>query len=270
MMVISTQKPSIFEKRVVNRKVVNSQKYVKYMVSKNILKQLGQLGQKKYRTQLGLFSVEGTKAITTFLDNGFSLKYYFGTSEAVSKSVDNITEATALELKKLSNLSTAPSCWAAFQLPKHIDFSPQSLNLALDGIRDPGNLGTIIRLCDWFGIAHLLCSQDTVDCFNPKVVQASMGSLAKVQVHYVDLPKLFKQQNLAVVCTDAKGERMYKASLPQNAVLVVGNEGKGISQAVRHSSDMDICIPSYGTPAAESLNAAMATAIVLSEFRRRA
>jgi TrmH family RNA methyltransferase len=270
MMAISTQKTSIFEKRVVNRKVVNSQKYVKYMVSKNILKQLGQLGQKKHRTQLGLFSVEGAKAITTFLENGFLLKYYFGTSEVVSKSTDNITEATVLELKKLSNLSTAPSCWAAFHLPKQVDFSPESLNLALDGIRDPGNLGTIIRLCDWFGIAHLLCSKDTVDCFNPKVVQASMGSLAKVQVHYVDLPEFFKQQNLAVVCTDVKGERIYKASLPQNPVLVVGNESKGISQAVRHISEMDICIPSYGATAAESLNAAMAAAIVLSEFRRRA
>jgi len=141
--------------------------------------------------------------------------------------------------------------------------------VALDGIRDPGNLGTIIRLCDWFGIAHVLCSTDTADCFNPKVVQASMGSLAKVHVHYVDLAQFVRQHNLAVIGTDMKGINLYEAQMPPKAVLVMGNEGHGISDEIQALCSQTIRIPNYGTPAAESLNVAMATGIILSELTRR-
>ena len=238
------------------------------MVSKNELKHLGQLGQKKFRKQLGLFSVEGTKAIAAFLAHDFELVCHYVIQKRVQNDVP--TEIiTPNDMKKLSNLSTPSNCWAAFKLPHQISFVPQKLNLALDGIRDPGNLGTIIRLCDWFGIHQLVCSTDTVDCFNPKVVQASMGSLAKVHVHYVELKPFISQHGLIAVGSDMKGENIYTAALPANAILIVGNEGKGISAKVTSILQKNIMIPSIGKPAAESLNAAMATAILLSEFARK-
>lgn len=238
------------------------------MVSKNALKQLGQLGQLKFRKKQGLFAVEGKKAIATFLKHNFELAYCF----TIEKDTQNNFEAeiiTPIEMKRLSNLSTPANYWAAFKLPEDAAFEPQWLNLALDGIRDPGNLGTIIRLCDWFGIQHLICSADTVDCFNPKVVQASMGSLANVHVHYVDLVSFIQQQNLAAVGTDMQGENLYAATLPPNAILVMGNEGQGISGNLKSVLQKNIAIPSFGMPAAESLNVAMATGILLSEFRRK-
>lgn len=154
-------------------------------------------------------------------------------------------------------------------LPKSTHFASQNINIALDGIRNPGNLGTIIRLCDWFGIAHLLCSSDTVDCFNPKVVQASMGSLAQVQLHYVDLLDAFDAYNLLPVGTNTNGKNIYDAAIPQNSVLVMGNEGQGISERISAEIKENISIPVYGNPAAESLNVAMATGIILAEFSRR-
>ena len=129
-----------------------------------------------------------------------------------------------------------------------------------------GNLGTIIRLCDWFGIKQLLCSTDTVDCYNPKVVQASMGSLSTVQVHYVDLATCFNTHDLVVVGTTVSGISIYDTTLPSNAVLVLGNEGHGISENIAALTSKNVSIPSYGNPAAESLNVAMATGILLSEF----
>lgn len=236
------------------------------MVSKNELKQLSQLGQKKFRLQYGLFPVEGEKAISTFLANGFDMTHCFGLEKHEGLAVEVIAESI---IKKLSNLKTPSSLWAAFSLPQKTNFFPQELNLALDGIRDPGNLGTIIRLCDWFGIHQLLCSSDTVDCFNPKVVQASMGSLAKVRVHYVDLPSFIEEHQLTAVGTDMHGEDLYTTKLPKNTVLIIGNEGQGISNEVKSVVIKDIAIPSYGSPAAESLNAAMATGILLSELKRR-
>lgn len=239
------------------------------MVSKNTLKQLGQLGQKKFRKQYGLFSVEGKKAITTFSENGFELVHYF----SLEKDAENFSSAEIIpntEMKKLSNLNTPALYWAAFVLPTPIPFVSQPINLALDGVRDPGNLGTIIRLCDWFGIQHLVCSRDTVDCFNPKVVQATMGSLANVHVHYTDLDSFINENDLVAVGTDAKGEEMYAAELPNNTLLVMGNEGNGISDVLASTVKQYVAIPSYGKPAAESLNVAMATGILLSEFRKRA
>ena len=172
-------------------------------------------------------------------------------------------------MKKLSNLSTPPIVWAAFSLPKPVNFARQNINIALDGIRNPGNLGTIIRLCDWFGIAHLLCSTDTVDCFNPKVVQASMGSLAGVQLHYVNLLDAFDKYHLNPIGTGSYGKNMYDAKIPKNAVFVMGNEGQGISKSISAKIKEDISIPSYGNPTANSLNVAMAMGIILAEFKRR-
>lgn len=238
------------------------------MVSKNDLKQLGQLGQKKFRNQLGLFAVEGRKAIVSFLENGFKLAYCFGL-EATKNDVLPIEIITPTDMKKLSNLSTPPNLWAAFSIPPSVPFDLESLNLALDGIRDPGNLGTIVRVCDWFSIRHIVCSTDTVDCYNPKVVQASMGSLARVRIHYENLPHFFSTHKLTALGTDMDGENLYQTELPQKTVLVMGNEGQGISDTLKPYLHKTISIPSFGNPSAESLNVAIATGIVISEFRRR-
>lgn len=239
------------------------------MVSKNMLKQLGQLGQKKFRKAHGLFPVEGEKAISTFLACSFELAHIFTVDDASQNSL-KAEVISANDIKKLSSLNTPAKYWAAFRLPQQQPFVPQGLNLALDGIRDPGNLGTIIRLCDWFGIHQLLCSTDTADCFNPKVVQASMGSLAKVHMHYVDLSSFISQYKLVAIGTDMQGENMYASTLPANAVLVMGNEGYGISEEVKSIVQKNVMIPSVGKPAAESLNVAMATGILLSHFRQQA
>jgi len=238
------------------------------MVSKNELKRLAQLGQKKFREQSGLFPVEGKKAIATFHQNGFEIKYCFSIETSQIGELETTTISTS-EMKKLSNLSSPPNVWAAFSFPKSFDFALQNINIALDGIRNPGNLGTIIRLCDWFGVAHLLCSTDTVDCFNPKVVQASMGSLARVQLHYVDLLETFDRYDLFPVGTHTSGKSVYDTEIPQNAVLIMGNEGQGISERVSTKIKENISIPSYGNPAAESLNVAMVTGIMLAEFSRK-
>ena len=232
------------------------------MVSKNELKRLAQLGQKKFRKQSGLFPVEGKKAIATFHENGFEIKYCFSIETSKNREVETTTISTS-EMKKLSNLSSPPNLWAAFSFPRTVDFTLQNINIALDGIRNPGNLGTIIRLCDWFGVAHLLCSTDTVDCFNPKVIQASMGSLARVQLHYVDLLKTFDRYDLFPVGTGTSGKSVYDTEIPQNAVVIMGNER--VSTEIKEK----ISIPSYGNPAAESLNVALVTGIMLAEFSRK-
>ena len=150
--------------------------------------------------------------------------------------------------------------------------------MVLDGIQDPGNLGTIIRTCDWFGVRTILCSPDTADCYNPKVVQATMGALARVQIHYVDLPSFLKDTNLPIFGTLLDGRDMYEElkreevnELKSKAIIVMGNEGNGISQAVRPFITHPLRIPSYPKDAetSESLNVAIATAIVLAEFRRQ-
>ena len=145
------------------------------------------------------------------------------------------------------------------------------LMLALDGVQDPGNLGTIIRTCDWFGVHDIVCSKDTADCYNPKVVQATMGALARVRIHYVDLPEWLAEQEKPIIGTLLEGRDMYECALPKEGIIVMGNEGNGISQEVRKLITHPIRIPSYPKNAetSESLNVSIATAIVLAEFRRR-
>jgi TrmH family RNA methyltransferase len=173
------------------------------------------------------------------------------------------------ELKRISQLTNAHGCLAVFEKPPPAECDFSGLILALDGVRDPGNLGTIVRLCDWFGVGHLLCSFDTVDCYNPKVVQASMGSLARVAVHYVDLEAAFGQREMPVYASDMHAPSVYETKLSLPAILVMGNEGQGISKAIMDQATQRIAIPSYGEgQSAESLNVAAATAILLGEFRR--
>ncbi|MBT8204306.1 MAG: RNA methyltransferase, partial [Eudoraea sp.] len=155
-----------------------------------------------------------------------------------------------------------------FEIPKPVEVEFSDWVLALDSIRDPGNLGTIIRLCDWFGIAHLLCSPDTVDAYNPKVLQATMGSIARVNLVYTDLSVILKSAPVPVYGAFMDGDSVYETKLPKNGILVLGNEARGISKDLSAVIGQKLGIPQYGQPTAESLNVATATGILLNEIRR--
>lgn len=227
------------------------------------------LRQKKYRVLHKLFVVEGIKVIGEFLNSSYELVNLFSTSSEVFSDY-NPTIISDKELKKVSALSNPNSALAIFKIPDNSHLEFKNLTLALDAINDPGNLGTIIRLCDWFGIENLVCSKDTVDCYNSKVVQASMGSLTRVQIHYVDVVEELQQTNLPVFIADMNGENVYKTDLPKEGILVMGNEANGISDEVMKVANHIVSIPRFGNlQQTESLNVATATSIFLSEFKRR-
>ncbi len=242
------------------------------MVTKNQIKLIKSLHQKKYRKQHKLFIAEGTKVIRELANSSLEVECVYCTEEidfeALSCSKSMITTE---EMKKISALTTASNCLGVFKIPKveKPDFS--DLILALDDVRDPGNLGTIIRLCDWFGIMHLLCTEETVDAYNPKVVQATMGSLSRVNILYGNLQQMIiEAENLPVYGTFMDGKNIYKQiKLPQKGIIVMGNESNGISDSIQQLITERLTIPRFGDlQQTESLNVAMAVSIVLSEFRR--
>ncbi len=246
---------------------IQIQKYY-ILVSKNQTKLIASLQQKKYRDQTGLFVGEGPKVIAELLNEGLKLHWCFSTdaSQIIAENHFHITE---MELKKISSLNTANKSLAVFEIPKQNKIQDSGLIVALDAVRDPGNLGTIIRLCDWFGVQQLLCSEDTTDCYNPKVVQATMGSLARVQVHYVSLSEYFENTKLSIYGGFMDGKNIYSEKLSKNGIVVMGNEANGISEAILQKISRKIAIPRFGnSQQTESLNVATATAILLSEFRR--
>lgn len=211
---------------------------------------------------------EGPKVINEFLEEGLKLKWLFTTDPSQIAS-DSHFPVTETELKKISFLKTANTSLALFEIPDNKLHPLSGLIVALDALRDPGNLGTIIRLCDWFGVKNLICSEDTVDCFNPKVVQASMGSLARVQVQYLSLLSFLETTDLPIYGGFMDGENVYSQSLPQNAIVVLGNEANGISAGISERITQRISIPRFGeSQKTESLNVATAAAILLNEFRR--
>jgi TrmH family RNA methyltransferase len=240
------------------------------MVSKNQIKLITSLQQKKYRNTNKLFFAEGVKVIQELLQSNFELEHLYSTQddfEEVSKAKKTLIDDN--DLKKISALSTPNSCLAVFKIPVEKNRIESGLIVALDSIRDPGNLGTILRLCDWFGINQLLCSKETVDIYNPKVVQATMGSIARVNVNYLDLNAFIAQTKLPVFGTFMDGVNIYKTSLPQEGIIVMGNEANGISAELEKLIQNRLTIPRFGDiQKTESLNVATATAIVLSEFRR--
>ncbi len=240
------------------------------MVSKSELKIITSLQQKKYRTKHGLFVAEGFKVVDELLQSDLVLRKLYTMqddfSDVSEEKKQHITEA---ELKKMSFLKTPNKCLALFEIPDSSSIDDNGLVVALDDIRDPGNLGTIIRLCDWFGIAQLVCSKETVDCFNPKVVQASMGSITRVKISYQDLEDFLKASDLPIYGAFMDGVNVYQSSLPEQAILVMGNEANGIAQTTEQLIQERISIPRFGKlKQTESLNVATATAILLSEFRR--
>jgi len=240
------------------------------MVSKNQIKLITSLQLKKYRIAEELFFAEGVKVIQEFLQSNFELVHLYSSKSDFKEVLESKkTIVSEDDLKKISALNTANSCLAIFKIPKVREINQMGLILALDDIRDPGNLGTIIRLCDWFGIEQLVCSTSTVDLFNPKVVQASMGSLSRVNVNYLDLNSFLKNSSIPVFGTFMDGKNIYTVQLPQDGIIVMGNEANGISESIEQIIEERLTIPRFGKlKQTESLNVATATSIVLSEFRR--
>ena len=238
------------------------------MLSKNQIKLISSLKQKKYRLQHNLFVVEGVKTINELIVSKFNLHQLF-TIESFKIDANLETIITEAELKKISFLSTPNKALALFKIPESKQIQFNQLIVALDNVRDPGNLGTIIRLCDWFGIKDLVCNIETVDCYNPKVIQATMGSISRVNITYLDLKVFIKDANSGSFGTFMDGENVYKMKLPSEGILILGNEANGISKDIEKLVSKKIAIPRFGNvQATESLNVATATAILLSEFRR--
>ncbi len=239
------------------------------MLSKNQIKLINQLNQKKYRKKYQLFFAEGIKTVKEFLNSDLELEQLYTTADILYTADRPYQLVDESELKKISQLKTPQTVLGVFKIPAPHSIRDTGLTVALDGVRDPGNLGTIIRLCDWFGVKQLICSQDTVDCYNPKTVQATMGSITRVQVIYTDLPKFLKNTKRPVYGTFMNGKSIYKQSLPAEAIVVMGNEANGVSAEVETLVTQKIAIPQFGKiQATESLNVATATAISLNEFMR--
>jgi RNA methyltransferase, TrmH family len=240
------------------------------MVSKNQIKLITSLEHKKFRQKNKLFIAEGVKVIQELLLSNFELEHLYVTEPIFEElNEKHITIISESDLKKISCLSTPNNCLAVFKIPNENPIVESGLILALDDIRDPGNFGTIIRLCDWFGISQIICSEQTVDLYNPKVVQATMGSLARVNVSYVNLVDYLSKTQQTVFGTFMNGENVYKENLPSEGILVLGNEANGISKEVEKNITIRLSIPRFGTTKkTESLNVATATAVFLSEFKR--
>jgi TrmH family RNA methyltransferase len=252
------------------------------MLSINQIKFIKSLEHKKYRRTNQCFVVEGEKMVLELMNSNFEIIDVFATAPFIQfhfnkkKPVIKITEISDAELNKISFLQAPNQVLAIAKLPKPkpIDFNASELMVALDGIQDPGNLGTIIRTISWFGVSHLYCSPDTVDAFNPKVVQSTMGAIFRTQLNYAPLSEVIlqaKKNGTPVIGTLLTGKNIYTQPFPKNALLIMGNESKGISMELRSQLDLEILIPSFPENAQtnESLNVSVATALVCAEFRRR-
>lgn len=249
-------------------------------LTKNNIKLIQSLSKKKYRDELGLFVAEGEKLIHQLLAAKFKFHTIVATSQAMeqfSASNCEIVEATYNEIKKISSLKTPQEVVAVcFQRKNSLPEVPgrNEIMIALDGIQDPGNLGTIIRLASWFGIGQVVCSPQTADCYNSKVIQATMGAIAHVNIHYTHLKNFLEsahQHQIPVYGTFLEGDNIYQSSLLPNGIIVMGNEGNGISPEVEKLIDHKLFIPSFALNGqnVESLNVSVAAAIICSEFKRK-
>ncbi|RHR59601.1 RNA methyltransferase [Parabacteroides sp. AF17-28] len=250
------------------------------MLSKGKLKYIHSLEMKKYRNELNAFVAEGNKLVADML-HAFECELILAKPSWMATQGDiptkELLEADDEDIRKASFLKSPQDVLAVFKRPAWslAEADPaSSLVLALDGIQDPGNLGTIIRLADWFGIEHIVCSLDTTDVFSPKTVQATMGALAHVKVHYTDLAVYLKAQaekQIPLFGTFLDGENMYTKELSANGIIVMGNEGNGIRPEIEELIDQKLYIPSFPPEreTSESLNVAIATAVICAEFRRR-
>lgn len=234
------------------------------MISKNTIKLIHSLETKKGREKSGLFVAEGPKVVGDLKAAGFDAEMIFDDAD---------------DVRHVSFLQHPQGLLGVFHLPDYAlgesEFTPnpERLTLALDGVQDPGNVGTIIRIADWFGIEDIICSRQTADCWSPKVIQATMGSIARVKVHYTDLASLVRSvsKEIPIYGTLLNGKNIYSTPLTPNGLIIMGNEGNGISEEIRQLVNKPLLIPNYpaGRETTDSLNVAIATAITCAEFRRR-
>ena len=239
------------------------------MLSKNQVRFINSLKRKKIRKSEGLFIAEGKKLVMDLLESDIQVDKIFSLPGFDCSEPEKIQWVSDRELQSISSLTTPNTVLALFKIPKPKPVLKNGIAVALDDINDPGNLGTIIRLCDWFDIPQIICSENTVDCYNSKVVQSSMGSLARVQINYLDLEKSLKEEDRPIYGTFMTGKSLYQTTFPDDTILVMGNEAQGISEAIRNQVNEEVSIPQFGSgQKTESLNVAMATAVFLSEIRR--
>lgn len=248
-------------------------------LTNSIRKQIASLNEAKHRKATGLFKAEGTKCVIDTIGS-FRLRYLVATHQWLDsacperyRSSDAVIAVSPSEMGRISSMTTPAPVVAVYEIPAD-DYEPgdaeRELVLALDCVQDPGNLGTIIRTADWFGVRDIFCSSGCADVYSPKVVQATMGAISRVKLHYVDLPKYLKSLNgVPVYGTFLQGEDISKAKLTANGVIVMGNEGRGVSDEVSRLVNRRITIPPYpeGAITSESLNVATATSIIVSQFR---
>lgn len=241
------------------------------MLSKNQIKRITSLHQKKYRNEHQLFIAEGIKVIEELFLAGYEADCFLTSNPDLKPNTTFVPEIiTKNELAKISCLTSPNDCLAVFKTPKSKPINLNGLIVCLDDIRDPGNLGTIIRLCDWFGVEQLICSLETAEMYNPKVIQSTMGSISRVNVVYTNLNTFLATTTLPIYGAFMEGENIYESSLALNSILVLGNEANGISNQLETKITKKVSIPRFGAiQKAESLNVATATAIFLSEFRRK-
>ncbi len=232
------------------------------------------LSDKRVRDAERLFIAEGDKLIAEILQSGWRVRNLYALEGHFDSRAERVSEK---EMERISQLKTASTSLAVVEQPRHksVKSAPAgALSLALDGVQNPGNLGTIIRLADWFGVEDIFCSEDTADCFNPKVVQATMGAILRVRVHYLPLADFLRhtrESGVEVYGTMLDGDNIYDTELASSGVIVMGNEGRGVSAECAASFSQRLLIPAYSAAGqgSESLNVAMATGIVCAEFRRR-
>lgn len=252
------------------------------MVSKHVTKIIQNLEKKKFREKYNLFKIEGEKLVLELLNSSLKIDTIIAfpgwlalNSEVVKNQ--NIIEADEKEMRLLSNFQSLPDVIALAEAPEYIydeELVGNSLSLVLNGIQDPGNLGTILRICDWFGIKNIFCDSDCAGVYNPKCVQASMGAIFRVKTYYMDLIPLlkkFKTETFPCYGTFLDGENIYTTQLNNKGFIIMGNEGKGISPEIEKLADRRLTIPSFANNpySTESLNVGVATGIIFSEFLRR-
>lgn len=244
------------------------------MITKKELKAFRSLKQKKFRTELGWFTIEGKKSVIEAMNSNLEIVAILSSNRDLSEKSSLVDYINQNEIDAISALKNAPDtiCIAKIPSSENIDFEElkNELVIILDNIQDPGNLGTIIRIADWFGIKNIFCSTDTVDMYNSKTIQSTMGSFLRTKVHYIDLVDFIKkyssQTSLSIYSTTLDGDNIYTTALPKSGAFIIGNEGKGISDEIQQLSSHKLFIPRFGE--AESLNAGIATALICSEFRR--
>jgi len=240
----------------------------KEMLTAHKIKIFNSLDKKKFRQKYNLFLVEGNKIIAELKNSSYKIKEIFSTNPSELDFLNTETHLiTERELKKISFLQSPKDSVAVVELPEQKLLENQNIQIILDGIQDPGNLGTIIRLADWFGIEQVVCSTDTVDLYNPKVIQSTKGSLSRVNVFYTDLQDFLQKSSSENIGTDMIGENIYNFEFPEKFNLILGNEGNGMRTEVEKLVSKNITIPRFGkTQSTESLNVSMATSIILGQI----